>query len=343
MMLVTSALAVMLLACLMPAAAPAPNDQPAAHPPPSTGGRTGPAARLVFEESLGPARERQVDSLKAAEGKEYRFDTGLLRGTLREGGKSKGLRPVFDVSSGAGLAGGLGLFSPYRLLTADARFGPAAWDWASQAQVLADGAVEVHWTPDAEHPLDITAVYRWTAPNTLDFAVAVKPQQDLRKFELFLASYFDGFPASLAYVQDPGAGGKAAFMEAVKSAGVWQAFPRDDDAARIINDGRWKRPPNPVDWKIMPRLAAPLALRRDAKSGLVAVLMAPAEDCFAVSMPFGEEDHRSVYLSLFGRDLKAGQAAAARARLVIGRDISDDQAIALYRAYARSPSRVFDK
>jgi len=83
----------------------------------------------------------------------------------------------------------------------------------------------------------------------------------------------------------------------------------------------------------MPRLAAPLAVRRDAKSGLVAVVMAPPEDCFAVLTPYGEEGHRSVYLSLFGRDLKAGEAVSARARLVIGRDITDEQAIALYKAY----------
>ena len=271
-----------------------------------------------------------------AAGKEYRFDTGVLRGTLREGGRSMGLRPVREGTAGTSVAGALGLFSPYRLLTVDARFGTAAWDWASTSQWLRDGAVEVHWLPDAEHPLEITAVYRWTAPNVLDWQAAVKPQRDLRRFELFLASYFDGFPASFVYVQEsPAAGGKPGFLEAVKSAGVWQAFPRDDEAVRTIADGRWKRPPNPVDWKIMPRLAGPLALRRDAGSGLAAVLMAPPGDCFAVSTPFGEEGHRSVYLALFGRDLKAGEAASARARLVIGRDISDRQAIALYQAYVR--------
>jgi hypothetical protein len=268
-----------------------------------------------------------------AAGQEYTFNTGILRGTLRGGGKSKGLIPV--LYGDADIAGSLGILSPYRLLTADARFGPAAWDWASEARLLPDGAVEVRWSPDADHPLEMTAVYRWSAPNTLDFTATVRPQQGLRKFELFLASYFDGFPASLVYVQEnPQAAGKPAFMEAVKAVAVWQAFPRDDDAARIIADGRWKFPPNPVEWKIMPRLAAPLAVRRDAKTGLAAVLMAPPQDCFAVLTPFGEEDHRSLYLSLFGRDLKAGESATARARLVIGRDISDEQAIALYKAYA---------
>jgi len=270
----------------------------------------------------------------AAAGEEFRFDTGMLRGTLRAGGKSLGLRPVLEGAAGTPVAGAFGLFSPYRLLTADARFGPAAWDWASQAKRLPDGAVEVQWRPDAEHPLEITAVYRWTAPGVLDFQATVKAPRDLRKFELFLASYFNGFPSSLVYVEEsPEAGGKPGFLEARQAAGVWQAFPRDAEAAKIIADGRWTRPPNPVDWKIMPRLAAPLALRRDAKSGLAAVLMAPAEECFAVSTPFGEEGHRSVYLSLFGRDLKAGEAASARARLVIGRLISDQQAVALYQSY----------
>jgi len=276
----------------------------------------------------------------AAADKAFRFDTGVLKGTLREGGRSLGLKPVLEAASGTPLAGAFGLFSPYRLLTSDARFGTAAWDWASEARLLGDGAVEVRWAPDAERPLAITAVYRWAAPNTLDFTATVKPEKDLARFELFLASYFDGFPASFAYVREnPQADGKPGFMEARKASGDWQAFPRDDAAPPIIGDGRWKREPNPVEWKIMPRLAAPLALRRDAKTGLTAVLMAPVSDCFAVMMPYGEEGHRSVYLSLFGRDLKAGEDATARARLVIGRDISDAQAVALWEDYVRSLAR----
>jgi hypothetical protein len=112
-------------------------------------------------------------------------------------------------------------------------------------------------------------------------------------------------------------------------------FPRDAGAVRLIRDGRWKCPPNPVDWTIMPELAFPLAVRREAGGGLAAVLMAPAGDAFAVSMPYGEEGHRSLYLSLFGRDLSPGRTASARARLVIGRGISDEQAVRLYREYVR--------
>jgi hypothetical protein len=124
-------------------------------------------------------------------------------------------------------------------------------------------------------------------------------------------------------------------MEAVKASGDWQTFPRDDAAAAIFGDGRWSRPPHPVAWNRMPRLAAPLALRRDAESGLTAVLMSSPNDCFAVSMPYGAEGHRSVYLSLFGRDLKAGQKASACARLVIGSGITEGRAWEFYRAYLK--------
>jgi len=88
-----------------------------------------------------------------------------------------------------------------------------------------------------------------------------------------------------------------------------------------------------VDWTIRPRLAGPIAIRRDAKTGLTAIILARPEDCFAIATPFGEEGHRSLYLSLFGRDLPAGVAVTTRARLILGRDISNEQALLLYREF----------
>jgi hypothetical protein len=271
-----------------------------------------------------------------AHGNEFRFDTGALRGSLRGQGKSLGLRPVVDSASGAELAGAYGLFSHYRLLDADARYGTAAWDWASQSRLLAEGAVESRWVADAGHPFDLQAVYCWQAADTLDLTTQVTAQRDLRRLEVFLASYFAGFPESLVYVGPNPEGG---FLAAKKEAGTWQAFPRDEEAVKIIGDGRWQRPPSPVEWKIMPRWAAPLAMRRDAERGWTALLMAPREDCFAVLTPFGEEGHRSVYLSLFGRDLKAGATAAAHTRLVIRRSLTESQAVALYEDYLRDLDR----
>jgi hypothetical protein len=76
-------------------------------------------------------------------------------------------------------------------------------------------------------------------------------------------------------------------------------------------------------------------MRRDLQRNLTALVMAPPEDCFAVATPFGADGHRSLYLSLIGRDLAAGTAVTVRSRLVIGRDISDQQAISLYQAYLK--------
>jgi len=270
----------------------------------------------------------------AAVAEEFHFDTGLQRGALRRDGKSLGLGPVVDVASGTQVAGRYGLLSHYRLLDAEARYGHAAWDWPSTAKLLEDGAVEVRWAADPGHPFDMAAVYRWKGPGTLDVETSVMPRGALRRFEVFLASYFAGFAETRAYVAAcPETGGKAAFLEATAPSGHWQTFPRDEQAVKIFGDGRWRRPPNPVDWKMRPRLAAPLAMRRDAERNLTALLMAPPADCFAVSMPHSGEGHRSVYLSLFGRDLAPGRTATARARLIVGRGISDEQAVELYRAY----------
>jgi hypothetical protein len=270
------------------------------------------------------------------DGRQYQFDTGLLRGTLRLQGQSLGLVPLVDTATGSSLARGKGLFSHYRLLDAAHRYGAGGWDWPSVARLAGDGSVVVDWSADDGHPFAMQAVYRWTAPGTLDLTTTVVATQNLPGLEVFLACYFDGFPESFVYVGGcPETGGQAGLLEARQEVAVWQMFPRDDRAVRLIEDGRWERPPHPVQWKIMPRLAAPLAVRRDPERNLAALVMAPPGDCFAVATPYGAESHRSLYLSLLGRDLSAGGKAVARARLVIGRDISDERAIALYHAYIR--------
>lgn len=272
-----------------------------------------------------------------ARGKQFSCATGLLRGTLRCGGKSLGLTPLIYNKSGTPIAGKYGLVSHYRLLDSQHRYGHAGWTWASTATLLPGGRVQVKWTADAEHPFDMQAEYQWSAPGALDVTTRVTAHQDLRNFEVFLASYFSGFAEARVYVQHlPDATTTSGLMEATRALGPWQTYPRDAAAVPIIQDGRWRRPPNPVDWKIMPQLAAPLALRRDANTGLVGLLMAPRDDCFAISTPYGADGHRSLYLSLLGRDIHQDQDAVARARLVIAHNVSNARAITLYQDYEQS-------
>lgn len=268
-----------------------------------------------------------------ASGGEFRFDTGAWRGTLRGGGRPVGLTALIEDATGTNVAGRQGIVSFYRMLDAEARY-PDGWSWTGgAARVRADGAVEARWPADEAHPFDLVAVYRWSSPAALDIATTVTARRDLRRLEVFMASYFAGFPESRVWAK--GAGGEAGFVAADEAAGVWQAFPRDDEAVAIVRDGRWARPPNAVEWAIRPPLAGPLGLRRDAATGLTALLMARPRDCFAVLTPHGAEGHRSLYLSLFGRDFKAGESATAHSRLAVGRGVTDAQAVAAYREFLR--------
>lgn len=276
----------------------------------------------------------------------YRFDTGVLRGTVRLNGKAQGIIGLIHAKSGVAVAqgGGLpGIFSFYRIFSTDTRYGHAARDWPTENRILADGSLEAHWPPAEDHPLEITALYRWSAPNTLDLETTVKPQKAMPRFELFLSSYFAAGFRALVYVKpNRFAGGEPGLLSADVNPmvdGSYLIFPRDREAVLRIFDRRWEFPPDPVQWSVTRWLAAPLAVRRDESSGVAALLMAPPADCFAVATPYnktppdGVAGHQSLYLSLFGQDLAAGQTARARSRLVVGKDISDQQAVALYQQY----------
>ena len=264
---------------------------------------------------------------------EFAFDTGVLKGKLRAGGKSKGLSSVVHVPTGMTLDHSMGLFGHYRVFTTNKRYGTAAWDWPSEAKLLPNGSVQVRWPSAGDRPFELGALYRWTAPNILDLETTVKAEADLAKFESFLASYFaPGFTNAAVCVRS---NGQALPMVADKSAGVWQAFPRDAEAVSLIQDGRWKYPPSPVEWVIRPYLDKPLGLRRCPANNLTALVMSPSQDSFAVLTPQESEPHRSMYLSLFGKDLKAGETARARARLVIDTSLSGESLDKLYSNYLR--------
>ena len=250
----------------------------------------------------------------------FAFDTGVLKGKLRAGGKSTGLSSVVHLPTGVTMDSSMGLFGHYRVFSTNKRYGTAAWDWPSDARLRQDGSVEVCWPSTDDRPFKLRAVYRWAAPDTLDLETTVQAKTDLAKFESFMASYFaECFTNACVYARS----NNQQWLEtADKSHGIWQAFPRDEQAVAIIQDGRWKLPPNPVDWVSRPCLAKPLAIRGCPANDLRAVIMSPLQDCFAVLTPFEAEGHRSMYLCLFGNDLKAGETARARARLVIGTDLT---------------------
>lgn len=281
----------------------------------------------------------------------YTFNTGAVRGRVRLNGKSQGITEVVHCPSETSMAAGgrlPGLVSYYRVFSGDTRFGNAARDWPTTARILPDGALEVLWPAADEHPLEMTAVYRFRGPDALDVTTTVKPLVDMPAFEVFLSSYYEKAFRARVYVKpdrEPDAAPRFVPIDRTPDAvGGYVMFPRDEQGLRLIRDGRWKVPPSPVDWDVIRWLAAPLVMRRDESTGLAAVMMSPPEDCFAISSPWNPASpdaggYRSLYLSLFGRDLKAGQIAQVRCRLVVAKNLSDVQAVKRYEEYLEETGR----
>ena len=257
----------------------------------------------------------------------FQFDTGVLQGTLRNEGRSIGLLPVTHVPSGASLASSMGLFSIYRVFSDGVRYGKGMWDWPSDARAGSGGSVKVVWPPAEDRPFAMSAVYRWAAADTLDIEISARPERDLHGFEAFLAAYFGKqFTSAEVLV-------KGRLVPAERANGQWQMFPRGAGSVSIIRDGRWKLLPNPVDWAVQPEYEYPVSVRRDPSSGLAAVIMAPARDCFAVATPDQSDQHYSTYLSLFGRNVGKGETVKARARLAFRPSVDEKQVRELYRRY----------
>jgi hypothetical protein len=190
------------------------------------------------------------------------------------------------------------------------------------------------WAETPDRPFHFTATYAWKAADTLDFTVVFTPSMDLEKFELFVGSYFKQFTKAVVYVRDAG-DGKPGFVDTPKDKGGSQLFPRGEDVMPMIQDGRWNHPPYPNNWTFRQAFQAPLGIKSEPKSGAAAVIMAPPEDCFAVSMFEQNSGLGCYYLSLFGKDVKKGQTLTGHARMVFGKNITDGQALQSYQEYLK--------
>lgn len=247
---------------------------------------------------------------------EFLVKTDVVEGKLRAKGQSHGFSPLKHIETDLGLIKIMGLLNYYRVFTVNHRYGESMRALPSEATLESGDTVRVHWSSTEELPFDLTAVYHWVAQDTVDLETIVEAKTELPDFEVFLASYMsEHFPGSFVYAKsDKG----NAFIGAEPEHGVWQVFPRDEEAVKIVEDGRWTFPPSPVDWEVRPEFASPIICRRNEATGVTVAMMARPEDCFAVFTPNYGEGHYSMYFSLFGKTLKPGEKISARIRMVIG-------------------------
>ena len=303
--------------------------------------------RLILLAAIGlisiPVLADDSLSFEAAGDRLFDFDTGAVKGRLRANGQYQGISSLVDVETGKELTRSAGIFSYYRVLSTDRRWGDSARDWPMTATLLDDGAVQIDWPAHEDHPLEITATYRWKSPTTLDLETVVRPQRSMPRFEIFLSSYFDLNFKALAYARpmrpvDTSAEFVMADVNPLVQ-GSYLAFPIDRRGAQMFFDRRWAPENGLVPWAVTRVLGAPIAMKRDVKSNITFLLMSRPEDCFALSMsynmdpPDGIAGHGSVYMSLFGRDIEAGASERARVRLVVERNVSNQRAVELYEQY----------
>lgn len=310
--------------------------------------RAAPALALLAYLCTAPlARAGDLSFHPAGDGV-FAFDTGQVRGRLTAGTNSQGVISLVDSKTGKELTRGqaaYGILSFYRLLSTDHRWGAVAWDWPKRGRLLPGGAVEITWPAGDDHPVDLTAVYRWSAPGTLDLEASATPARVIAKLEVFLGSYFaDAFRAQV-YLKPArhGSGQPGLVSPDVNPlvVGTYLAFPRDRAAASLFYDGRWDKGLNPVQWSVTRHMAGPLVIQHDRQTGITCALMARPDDCFAVNVPYnmdpadGVAGHHSTYLSLFGRDVKAGETVRARLRLLVGTDLPPEKLLEAYRGFAQ--------
>lgn len=281
-----------------------------------------------------PPSPGAVPAFKAA-GEEFVFNTGLLSGRLGAEKRGFGLTSVKYSPSGQTLSRSTGLLGIYRVFGDGKRFGTAAWDWPHEAALRPDGSVSVKCAATPERPFAFEGIYRWVDRATLELEIQVAPQKDLAHFEAFVSSYFDpGFTNALGYVK-AGPAGDPGWLRAERSRGEWLMYPRDKAAVVLIQDGRWTLEPNPVNWVIQPELGYPLGVRRAPAAGLTAIVMGPGEDVFALATPYETEGHYSMYLSLFGCDLKAGALVRSRVRLQFLETLDEKRVLKAYEVFRK--------
>ena len=207
----------------------------------------------------------------------FSFDTGVLKGVLRADGKSQGIYTLTHVPTGTELAYGgsnPGILSFYRVFTTNHRFEGSPRHWPTRSRLLDDGGVELAWPATETRPFDLVAVFRLTDPATIDVETSCHAKKTLDDFEVFLSGYFSkGFEAAV-YVKPArhSRGGDAVLLPVRRNPlidGCYVMFPRNLAATRLIFDGRWTFPPNPVQWAVSRHLAAPLAVRRNMKKKTV--------------------------------------------------------------------------
>ncbi len=189
----------------------------------------------------------------------------------------------------------------------------------------ADG-ITLTWLPTIRRQAKIKVKFTFKEPNIIDMDMWVETLSNYPKFEVLLSAYLaPGFESGV-YVAKEEFGSsepeQIRILDQPMIHGVWPFFPRDEAGANLLTDGRHQK--GRWFWRmaIGRRYGMPLAFF--SNEGIDAILMGRPDDVYAVGATYkGDEEndnvagHRSLYLSLFGEDFKAGEGRYTQMRMII--------------------------
>ena len=266
----------------------------------------------------------------------WAFETAALRGELSASSATQrhGITSLIQKSTNRQIVQeGLYCLHLYRILTRN--------HWLSQCRdVPHSGRVEadqlvIRWPSEALGPgLEAEARYRLFGDNAIDLTVTLRNAHRWhRDLELYTSNYFAPGMSPGLYTVRPFSGPAFAGSGAVltqpvgntATTGCYHAWPRDSLAAQKFTDGRWEYGTHsPVPWTIGRWLAQPLGFYATDDRQTLAVVMARAEQCFAMGTSYRSDDpnddvaqHNSLYHNLIGEDVGPGWERVLHQRLLL--------------------------
>ena len=187
---------------------------------------------------------------------------------------------------------------------------------------LLENGVEYAWQPFVGHAVAVTCRMTVLESNAIDLELELKSYAAYSDYEILLSSYWAPGFAPGGYVRLSSGTQQIRPCCNEVYAGQYLYFPRDAQAARLLTDGRGARGRWGWEQCVGRRYAIPMGYFSNGQ--VDALLMGRPDDVSAVGMTYAGDEkndpvarHRGLYLSLFGRDLAAGEAWRTRVRLVV--------------------------
>jgi len=190
-----------------------------------------------------------------------------------------------------------------------------------------EDGITLTWMPTIRRQAMVKVKFTFRQPNIIDIDMWVETLANYPGFEILLSAYLAAGFESGVYVAKQEFGPiepqQIRLIDQPMIHGIWPFFPRDEAGANLLTDGRHQKGRWYWRMAIGRRYGMPLAFF--SKNGVDAILMGRPEDVYAVGATYkGDEKndnvagHRSLYLSLFGEDFKAGEGRRTQMRMVIG-------------------------